>query len=30
LTPSIFGLLSRPFRDEPTPFLCAIAASSGQ
>src|SRR5450432_1746786 len=24
LTPSIFGLLSRPFRVEPTPFLCAM------
>src|SRR4051812_12306230 len=23
-TPSIFGLESRPFRDEPSPFLCAI------
>src|SRR3954453_16274424 len=24
LTPSIFGFESRPFRDEPSPFLCAI------
>src|SRR5918911_1904033 len=24
LTPRYFGLLSRPFREEPTPFLCAM------
>ena len=24
LTPSIFGFESRPFREEPRPFLCAI------
>ena len=27
-TPSIFGFESRPFRDEPSPFLCAIYFSS--
>src|SRR5439155_20470010 len=27
LTPNILGLLSRPLRDEPTPFLCAIVVS---
>ena len=27
-TPSIFGWLSRPFRELPTPFLCAIAPST--
>ena len=26
-TPSILGLLSRPLREEPTPFLCAISFS---
>src|SRR3712207_188425 len=27
LMPRYFGLLSRPFREEPTPFLCAIVVS---
>src|SRR3712207_9458434 len=27
LMPRYFGLLSRPFREEPTPFLCAMVAS---
>src|ERR671932_73979 len=26
LTPRYFGLLSRPFREEPTPFLCAMVS----
>src|SRR5438552_5361580 len=26
-TPSIFGFESRPFREEPSPFLCAIGTS---
>src|SRR6266516_4582826 len=29
LTPSIFGFESRPFRDEPSPFLWAISVPSG-
>src|SRR5918992_4377753 len=27
LMPRYFGLLSRPFREEPTPFLCAMVSS---
>src|SRR3954468_18218513 len=29
-TPWYFGLLSRPFREEPTPFLCAIGFLSAE
>src|SRR5690348_14066892 len=28
LIPRYFGLLSRPLRDEPTPFLCAMRSSA--
>jgi hypothetical protein len=28
LTPSIFGFESRPFRLDPSPFLCAITSLS--